>query len=266
MLFEDNLVIVRGGGDLGTGVVYRLHRAGFPVIVLELAAPLTIRRTVAVSTAVPDGSVIVENMTARRADSVADAVALARSGVVPVLVSPSLPSGVAPAVVVDARLAKRNLDTTREDAPFVVGLGPGFTAGADCHAVVETARGHRLGRVLHHGPAAPNTGRPGSLGGATVERVVRAPIDGGVKWDVTIGDLVEAGQQLGDIAGTPIAGGVGGVVRGLIAGGMAVPAGLKIADIDPRGDPAACFEISDKALAVGGGVLEAVLGHLNDQT
>ncbi|MBT8217167.1 MAG: EF2563 family selenium-dependent molybdenum hydroxylase system protein [Acidimicrobiia bacterium] len=265
MLFGDHLVIVRGGGDLGTGVVYRLHRAGFPVVVLELAEPLTIRRTVAVSSAVADASITVEGMIARRVDSVADARALARTGEVAVLVSPALPPGADPAAVVDARLAKRNLDTTLEDAAFVVGLGPGFTAGTNCHAVVETARGHRLGRVLHHGSAAPNTGRPGSLGGATAERVVRAPGDGVVQWDVAIGDLVEPGRQLGHIAGEPIVSGIGGVVRGLIAEGMTVPAGLKIADIDPRGDPSACFEISDKALAVGGGVLEAVLGHRNEQ-
>ncbi len=265
MLFPEYPVIIRGGGDLGTGVAYRLRRAGFPVIVLELERPLTIRREVALSSAVTDGVKRVEELMAFRLDDVAEAVHMARSGRVPVLVSPTLPQLAEPAqVVVDARLAKRNVDTAITDAPLVVGLGPGFSAGMDCHAVVETMRGHRLGRVIWQGGALANTGVPGALGGARATRVLHAASSGRLVWQVGIGDLVAAGDELGAIDGTPVTTEIGGVVRGLLADGD-VTVGLKIADIDPRADAAACFEISDKALSVGGGVLEAVLGWMNGQ-
>lgn len=264
MLFANRLVVVRGGGDLATGAVYQLRMAGFPVVVLELEHPLAIRRTVAVGTAVFDGSITVDGVQARRAASPTEALDMARSGVVAVLVSPELPEFPEPAsVVVDARLAKRNLDTTIDQAPLVVALGPGFTAGVDCHAVVETMRGHRLGRVIWDGPAAPNTGVPGNVGGATAERVVRASRDGEVTWSAEIGATVAAGTVLGDVGGVPVVAGIGGVVRGLIQPGTEVPSGLKIADIDPRADRSACREISDKARLVGAGVLEAVLTWLN---
>lgn len=263
MLFAGHTVIVRGGGDIASGVVYRMHQAGFPVVVLELDQPLTIRRPVSVSTAVLDGSHRVESLEAIRTDRFSEAVAEAQSGRIPVVVSPLLPD-LPPScpVVVDARLAKRNLDTTIEDAPFVVGLGPGFEAGEDCHAVIETMRGHRLGRVILEGPARPDTGIPGEVGGESVKRVVRAARSGRLQWAAEIGDLVAAEEQLGTIDGSPIASQTDGVVRGLLAEGVVSP-GLKIADIDPRADRAACFEISDKSLAVGGGVLEAVMQWLN---
>lgn len=264
MLFRDHLVVIRGGGDLGTGAAFRLHEAGFPVVVLELAEPLAIRRAVAVSSALEAGEVIVEGLQARRADAPQEAAEIARAGPVAVLVSPGLPEGLDTRLaVVDARLAKRNLDTSIDQAPVVVGLGPGFTAGVDCHAVVETMRGHHLGRVFWAGSAAADTGEPGTLGGASGRRVVRVPHGGTVQWLVAIGDTVEAGQVIGQVAGTQITAGIGGVVRGLIAPGRDVVEGTKVADIDPRGDASACFEISDKALAVGGGVLAAVLTHLN---
>ena len=264
MLFGDRLVVVRGGGDLGTGVSYRLGRAGFPVVVLELGAPLTIRRTVAFSTAVTDGSITVEGITARRVATVAEAQDIARGGEVAVAVAQTLDEfPVAASVVVDARLAKRNLDTSLDDAPLVIALGPGFEAGRDCHAVVETRRGHRLGRVLWEGTAAADTGVPGVVGGKSSERVLRAEVPGRLQWSVAIGEMVAAGQVMGTVAETPVAAGVSGVVRGLLAGGREVEPGLKIADIDPRNDPQACFEISDKALAIGGGVVEAVLAWLN---
>ena len=264
MLFEDRLVVLRGGGDLATGAVHQLQAAGFPVVVLELEHPLAIRRTVAVSSAVVAGSVTVDGVAARRAASPTEAVGMAKTGIVGVLVAPELPKFPEPAsVVVDARLAKRNVDTTIVQAPLVVALGPGFTAGVDCHAVVETMRGHRLGRVIWKGPAAPNTGVPGNVGGATAERVVRAPRDGDVGWSVEIGDTVAAGHVLGDVGGAPVEASISGVVRGLIQPGTAVRSGLKIADIDPRADRSACFDISDKARLVGAGVLEAVLTWLN---
>ena len=259
--------LLRGGGDLATGVAWRLTRAGWPVIVCELPAPLTVRRTVALSTAVADGRVEVEGMVGRRVDDLAEAAEVAARGEVAVLVSPELPqpadpagpSGWAPEVVIDARLAKRNLDTTIDDAPLVVALGPGFTAGRDCHAVVETLRGHRLGRVLWEGSAAPDTGVPGRVGGRGADRVLRAPAAGRARWEAAIGDRVAAGQLLGRVGDQPVLAPFDGVVRGLIAEAVDVPAGLKVGDVDPRADRAACHQISDKALAIGGGVVEAVL-------
>ena len=259
--------MLRGGGDLATGVAWRLTRAGWPVVVLELPEPLTVRRTVALSTAVIDGEVSVQGMRGVLADDPEKAVSLARSlagrGGAAVLVAPEL-EALAPArpeVVVDARLAKRNIDTSVDDADLVVALGPGFTAGMDCHAVVETMRGHDLGRVIWSGSAQPDTGSPAELGGRSADRVLRAPTAGEVVWYAAIGDVVAASQLLGTVAGAPVRAPVDGVVRGAIRSGTKVPAGLKIGDVDPRCDPAACWEISDKSLAVGGGVLEAVLAR-----
>lgn len=203
----------------------------------------------------------IDGMTARRCDSVPDALDVARRGEVAVIVSaelPALPDDGAD-VVIDARLAKRNLDTTIDDAPLVIALGPGFRAGIDCDAIVETKRGHDLGRVLWSGSAEPNTGTPGVVGGRGAERVLRAATNGVVKWRASIGDLVAADALLGEVEGHELRAPFDGVIRGLIADGQTVPSGLKIGDVDPRSDRDACFSISDKALAVGGGVLEAIL-------
>ncbi len=249
--------VVRGGGDLATGVMWRLTRAGWPVVVCELPVPLTVRRTVAASSAIADGEVDVEGMRAVRVESAEQARAVADTGQVAVMVSPALPSLPAD-VVVDARMAKRNLDTSITDAPLVVALGPGFTAGADCHAVVETRRGPHLGRVLWSGAADPDTGSPGIVEGRGAERVLRAPATGRARWHVAIGDLVDRGTTLGDVGGVTVRAPFAGAVRGLISERVELTPGLKIGDLDPRGDPAACREISDKALAIGGGVVEAV--------
>lgn len=262
--FAQDLIIVRGGGDLGTGVVYRLHRAGFPVLVLELAQPLVVRRRVALATAVLEGAITIERLHGQHINDISGVEAVLGEGAVPVLVAPdwghvqqALPRPLF--AVVDARLAKRNIDTTISQAPLVIGLGPGFTAGSDVHAVVETKRGHTLGRVIYEGAALPNTGTPGIVAGQGAERVLRAPAAGGVSWQVAIGETVTGGQILGSVAAEEVTAPFAGVVRGLIAPGTAVPAGLKIGDVDPRLDREACFTISDKALAVGGGVLEAVV-------
>ena len=256
---DDRVTVVRGGGDIGTGAIWRLRRIGMLVIVLELERPLTVRRTVAFSTAVTEGSVEVDGITGERAASSSDAEAMARQGIVPVMVDPDVPSfSQPPSILVDARLAKRNIDTSIDQAPLVVALGPGFSAGIDCDAVIETKRGHDLGRVIWSGPAAPNTGIPGVIGGASTDRVVRAGVDGWVSWTVEIGDAVTKGQPIGSVDEVPLNANTSGVVRGLICEGP-VTKGLKIADIDPRRDVAATRSISDKALAVGGGVLEAVL-------
>ncbi len=255
--------MLRGGGDLATGVAWRLTRAGWPVVVLELPEPLTIRRTVALSTAVADGEITVEDMRGVLADSPEQAAEVAARGDVAVMVAPELAGldSLRPDVVVDARLAKRNIDTSIRDADIVIGLGPGFSAGTDCHAVVETMRGHRLGRVIWSGPAEPDTRSPAPLGGRSADRVLRAPLAGAVHWQATIGDAVTEGQPLGRVGGANIRAPFDGVLRGAIRDGTRAHVGLKIGDIDPRGDPAACWQISDKALAVGGGVLEAVLAR-----
>lgn len=254
--FAEELVVVRGGGDLATGVVLRLVRAGFPVVVTELAEPLTVRRTVAFSAAVDEGVVTIEGVTGRLVEF-GGAAALYRSGEVAVVVCPTLPA-LGAEVVIDARLAKRNLDTTMDDAAFVVALGPGFTVGVDCHAVIETNRGHRLGRVLWRGSAEPNTGTPGLVAGRAAERVIRATVAGEVDWRVAIGDVVDTGDVMGSVGETVITAAFPGLVRGLIRPGP-VAAGLKIGDVDARVERAMCHEVSDKALAIAGGVLEAIL-------
>ena len=269
MLFQNYLILLRGGGDLATGVAWRLHHAGFPVVVAELPRPLVVRRRVALATAVLEGEITVESLRAVRVETPDEAWTLAATGVVPVLVAAGIPEEWttdprAQPSVVDARMAKRNIDTHISDAPLVVALGPGFTAGVDCHAVVETNRGHRLGRVIWRGAAEPNTGTPGIVAGKGRERVLRAPVAGIASWRVEIGDRVREGQILGDVAGHEVSAPFDGVVRGLIAPGTVVPPGLKIGDIDPRDDASAAFTISEKALAIGGGVLEAVLIHLSN--
>jgi len=272
MLFPDHLILLRGGGDLATGVAYRLHKAGFPLAVLELPNPLVVRRRVALATAVLEGDITVEDLRAVRANRVDEALALVDSNAIPVLVAPALSADLlhsslvarhSSLIVVDGRMAKRNLDTRIDQAPLVVALGPGFTAGFDCHAVIETNRGHRLGRVIWQGAAEPNTGTPGIVAGKGTERVLRAPVAGVVGWQKEIGDAATGGEVIGDVAGEPVVAPFDGRVRGLIAPGTTVFAGLKIGDMDPRDDVAACFTISDKALAVGGGVLEAILTHLS---
>ncbi len=254
----DPLCLLRGGGDLATGVAWRLFRAGWPVIVLELAQPMAVRRDVSLASAVPDGLVDIEGMVGRRVDSTDEALTVAWAGEVAVLVSPSIPS-VEADVVVDARLAKVNLDTLITDAELVIGLGPGFTAGVDCHAAVETQRGHQLGRVLWEGRTAPNTGVPGVVDGKGAERVLRAPADGTVAWNRHIGDTTEAGKVIGSVGGTPVTAPFAGLIRGLIAPATPVTKGTKIGDVDPRLDLTVRGMISDKALAIGGGVVEAIL-------
>lgn len=265
MLFSDCLVVVRGGGDLATGVVYRLHKAGFPVVVLELKRPLVVRRRVAVATAVLEGHVQIEDLHAKHAETPAEAIKLAHTKVVPVLVSPIIPNLQSPiSIIIDARIAKRNIDTRMDQARLVIALGPGFSAGEDCHAVIETMRGHTLGRVIWKGMAIPNTGSPGIVAGKGAERVLRAPRAGVVDWRLEIGDLVKGGEQIGSVDGEPVNAPFDGVLRGSIAPGSQVRKNYKIGDVDARADVASCFTISDKALAIGGGVLEAVLTFLND--
>ena len=256
------LVIIRGGGDIATGIALRLYRSGMAVVICETPAPTSIRRTVCFSEAVRQGTAEVEGVAARLTD-LGGVPGLLGQGVIPVLADPAgdCISPLSPDVVVDAILAKRNLGTHMELAPIVVAAGPGFTAGVDCHAVVETMRGHYLGRVIYDGSAQPNTNIPGLIGGYAGERVLRAPADGIFRGVRRIGDHVSCGDVAGYVGDVPMACTIGGTLRGLLADGIAVTRGFKCGDVDPRCSPAHCLCASDKALAIGGGVLEAIL-HL----
>jgi len=254
-------VVVKGGGDLGTGVAWRLHRCGFRVLVTETPQPTVIRRAVAFASAVYEGAATVDGITARLVEDDAGVVACWVAGEVPLLVDPegAVIRRLRPDAVVDAILAKRNLGTHITDAPVVVALGPGFAAGVDCHAVVETNRGHNLGRVILEGSAEPNTGVPGIVGGEGARRVLRAPADGIFRGVRAIGDRVRAGEVVAYAGDEPIHARLDGVVRGLLHDGLRVRTGMKVGDVDPRGVVSHCFTISDKALAIGGGVVEAIL-------
>ena len=257
------LVLIKGAGDLGTGVAYRLHRAGFRLVVTELPQPTVIRRAVSLAEAVYEGEVAVESLRARLVQDVQQASQALDSGIVPVLVDPQadITRELRPRVVVDARMAKRNLGTRLDEADLVLGLGPGFVAGQDVHAVIETARGHYLGRVLWTGEAAPDTGVPGSIGGESARRVLYAPANGVFHALKRIGDPVAKGDVVAGVDDRPVEAFLPGVLRGILRDGLTVHRGMKVGDIDPRGVRDYCFTVSDKALAVGGGVLEALL-HL----
>lgn len=263
------VVLVRGAGDLATGTILRLHNCGFRVLAVECARPSAIRRRAAFCEAVFDGTATVEGVTARLIDRIEQADAAWNAGEIPLIVdeTASCAAACAPAVLVDAILAKRNLGTTRDMAPITIGLGPGFTAGGDVDAVVETMRGHRLGRVIYEGAALPNTGVPGSIAGFAAERVIHAPASGAMTFvrspePVDIGSIVQKGQTIGFVGGVPVTATLDGVLRGLIREGYPVTEGLKIADIDPRAQEVQnCTTVSDKARAIAGGVLEAML-HL----
>ena len=257
------LTLIRGAGDIASGIALRLWRSGIDVVMTDLARPTAIRRTVAFSDAIVHGETTVEELRAVRAEDAAQTRMLLREGVLPVLADPECAcrAALAPDALVDAILAKRNLGTKITDAPIVVGVGPGFTAGEDCHAVVETMRGHTLGRVVYTGSALPNTNIPGLIGGFAGERVLRAPCDGVFTAVHRIGDIVEEGETIGYVEGMPMKCTISGVLRGVLDDGVRVHAGMKSGDVDPRCKPEYCTTASDKALAVGGGVLEAVL-HL----
>jgi len=263
----DHLVLVKGAGDLASGVAYRLFRCGFPVIMTELPRPTVVRRTVAFAQAVFDGRTEVEGVCGRLAGSANEAEAVARAGEIAVLVDPDgdVVAELRPSIVVDAIIAKRNTGTSRDDAPVVIGLGPGFRAGVDVHAVIETNRGHRLGRVLLCGEAEPDTGVPAPVDGRGAERVLRAPAGGVFTGVRRIGDRVAAGEVLGYVAGEPLLCPFDGCLRGLLQTGVGAHTGMKVGDVDPRATREDCFTVSDKALAIGGGVLEAALYLLERQ-
>ena len=255
-------IVVRGGGDIATGTIHRLHRCGFSVLVLETDRPSAIRRHVAFSEAVYEGSWTVEGVEAVRVETPEEAVRRREQGKVPVLADAECRclEQIRPRVLVDAILAKKNLGTNLEMADTVIALGPGFTAGKDAHLVIETMRGHNLGRILTEGTARPNTGVPGVIAGFGKERVIHSPADGRMVNCSRIGDLVEKGQIIAHVGQTPVRASLTGVLRGLLRDGYPVTKGFKIADIDPReSEQKNCFTISDKARCIAGGVLEGIL-------
>ncbi|WP_368234407.1 selenium-dependent molybdenum cofactor biosynthesis protein YqeB [Anaerotruncus rubiinfantis] len=260
------LILIKGAGDLASGVAHRLYRCGFTVVMTEIAKPTTVRRTVAFSRAIYEGEAVVEGVKAQLAHSPEEALAFTRKGVIAVLVDPECAcrAKLSPDALVDAILAKRNTGTKISDAPVVVAMGPGFTAGVDCHAVIETKRGHNLGRVIFEGRAAENTGVPGNIGGYTSERIIRACRDGIFTPSAEIGQHVQAGDLVAAVDGEPVTANISGVVRGMLPPATPVHRGMKSGDIDPRGITDYCYTISDKARAIAGGVLEAIL-HLQSK-
>lgn len=258
------LVLIRGAGEMASGTAHRLMAAGYKLIMTELPQPLAVRRGVSFAQAVIAGSTQVEGVAAERADSIQAALTLACQGKIPVLtreIDADTLASLQVAALVDGRLAKENLGTKIDEARVVIGLGPGFTAGADVHAVIETNRGHDLGRVLYSGCAMANTGSPGDIGGYREERVLKSAAAGTFTSSLRIGDSIAPGDVFGYLEGSPILAPIKGIVRGLLMTGTRVGRGTKLGDIDPRGIREYCFTISDKSRAIAGGVLEALL-HL----
>ena len=265
----NQMIIVRGAGDMATAVIHRLWRAGFRVLALETDRPSAIRRQVSVSEAVYDGCATVDGMTAVCINSISQCNDVWAAGNVPLIVDPSgcCIESLKPSVVVDALIAKRNMGMNRSMAPLTIALGPGFEAGADVDAVIETMRGHNLGRIIYHGCGQPNTGVPGKIGGYAAERVIHAPHAGRIRHLHAIGDYVNQGETIAVIDDGQtehlVSASISGLIRGLIREGYDVPKGFKIADIDPRREEYAnCFTISDKARCIAGSVLELVCAHM----
>ena len=261
----DKKIWIRGAGDLATGIALRLYRSGFDIVMSDIAVPTTVRRTVAFSPAVYTGETSVEGITGKICENISMIDTVMESGCIPVVVDPSgeIMKEYKPDIIVDAIIAKTNIGTKITDADIVIGVGPGFEAGVDCHAVVETKRGHNLGRVIWSGSAYPNTGVPGNIGGYTVERIIRATADGVFSAKVNIGDYVKAGDLLAYCDETPVYANIDGIVRGLLQDGVKVKKGMKSGDVDPRAEKEYCFSVSDKASAIGGGVLEAILSKIS---
>lgn len=262
------MIIIRGAGDISTGTIYRLFRAGFPVLALETDRPSAIRRKVAFSEAVYDGTATVEDVTAVRINSVVEAEKILARGQIPLLVDPAGENirQLKPEVLVDAILAKKNLGTSMKMAGMTIALGPGFEAGKDVHYVIETMRGHDLGRIISHGSATPNTGVPGIIGGYGAERVIHAPAAGMFLQRKEIADEVKAGETIGTVdTGTeeiPVNTQIAGILRGIIRDEYPVTKGFKLADVDPRLEQKKnCFTISDKARCIAGSVLELVSAY-----
>lgn len=264
-------VLIKGAGDLASGIAIRLRNCGFEIIMTDLERPTAIRRTVAFSEAILKGWARVEGHMAIHAHDAAEALGVLDQSCIPVIDDPQCRCllELKPDILIDAIIAKKNLETTIKDAPLVIAIGPGFTAGKDCHAVVESMRGHTLGRVYYEGSALPNTAIPGLIGGYAGERVLRAPCDGVFTPLVNIGDMVSSGDKVAYVADDkgdhlPVNSTIDGVLRGILPEGTPVFKGMKSGDVDPRAVKEHCYTASDKALAIAGGVLEGILHFLHN--
>lgn len=260
------VIAVKGAGEMATGLACRLFQANFKhIFMMDIETPVAVRRKVSFCEAIHDGSIIVEGVEAKKISDMDEIPSVWAGNCVPVLVDPGWKAVKAmhPHVVIDAIIAKKNLGTTTLDARLVIGLGPGFEAGKDVHTVIETNRGHNLGRLILNGRPEPNTGVPGNIGGYTIERVLRSPCTGVFTSALTIGTTVRKNDVIGHVDGHPVTAGIDGILRGLIRNNTRVTGQLKIGDIDPRGKADYCNTISEKARAVGGSVLEAILREYN---
>jgi len=263
---EDLTILMRGAGEMASGVAHRLHRSHFKICMIEIPHPVAVRREVSYCEAVFEGEKEVEGVRARLISRPEEIQSVWKEGEIPLLVAPNLKKTkefMKPHVLIDAIMAKKNLGTRIDDAPLVIGLGPGFTAGEDVDIVIETNRGHHLGRMIRKGTAEPDTGIPGDIGGYTVQRVLRAMKKGTFHPCQTIGKKVRKGAVVAFLDDSPMIAEISGVVRGLLREGIEVSRGMKVGDIDPRGKRSYCFTISEKARAIGGGVLEAILFWFN---
>ncbi len=260
---KKQVVILRGGGDLASGIALRLHKIGIHTVITELSAPQVVRRTVAFASACFETNFTVEGVTARKVQEPFQALDVLENGEIPVLVDPTAACRNFPlwhvTALIDARMTKKPANLGLDAAPLVIGLGPGFVAGANCHAAIETNRGHHLGRVIWDGMPEPNTGVPGKIGEHQHDRVLRAPAAGTLTCHVEIGAMLKAGNPIASVGADTITAPFDGVLRGLLREGLTVHPGMKIGDIDPRNNPALVNTISEKALAIAGGVLEALL-------
>ncbi len=254
-------VLIKGAGDLATGIAWRLRRAGFNIVMTEIAKPLTVRLTVAYSNAVYENEVVIEGIAGKLVHNCDEAKTAMAEGKIAVIVDgeANIKNELRPQVLIDAIMAKKNINTKIDDAPLVIAVGPGFCAGKDCDYVIETKRGHFLGSVIEHGEAIKNTGVPGNIGGYTVERIIRANGEGIFKPLAKIGDSVRKGDVVAYVDERKVTALIDGIVRGMLHGGIRVSDKLKCGDIDPRAEKSHCFTISDKSRAVGGGALEAVM-------
>jgi xanthine dehydrogenase accessory factor len=262
---KDLIILIKGGGEMASGVVQRLVRSGFRVCITEIPEPMAVRREVSFCEAVFEGRKEVEGLVGKRVSGKEGVLRAWEEGEVPVIIDPecAIRKILSPDVLVDAILAKRNTGTSLGDAPLVIGLGPGFCAGRDAHFVIETNRGHRLGRVIEEGEADPDTGIPGDIGGYTWERVLRAPAGGRFQGMKKIGDRVTKGEVVAEVGGVSLETRISGVLRGILHDGLLAEPNMKVGDVDPRTTRETCRTVSEKARAIAGAVLEAVMRKYN---
>ncbi len=255
------IVLIKCAGDLATGIAYRLKKSGFDIVMTEIDNPTTVRRTVAFSQAIFDNEIEIEGIKGIKVNNINEIHKEIKKGNIPIIIDKeaNIIKKLKPKVIVDAIIAKKNLGTSINDAPIVIGVGPGFEAKKDCHLVIETKRGHYLGKVIEEGSAIPNTGIPGNIGGYTKERIIRASSNGKIRPVVKIGDYVKKGEVIAYIDGVEVVAEIDGIVRGMLQEEIEVFKGMKSGDIDPRCEKDHCFTISDKARSIGGGVLEAIM-------